>query len=896
MSDPIPHLGNPTDQSLKEYIVTLKNISDSKDFYNDMETLGGNLYIPNREVNCIDRRPISRNTHYLLTYNEAAELRNDPRVLAVELNPADQGLIKGGYSFEQESTHFDKKVASDSLDINWGLLRCLRETDIPSWGIDSDPATTTSTSQTANIISDCSGKNVDVVIMDDGCPYPTVLEYQQNPDGTGYSRMVEYNWFQHNPEVNNSPVAEYSYTGYRLQEHGGHTTGTVAGNTQGWARNANIFNITYNESPDYIREFHKNKPVNPKTGVKNPTVMNNSWGWRGASINPGYISKLTIRGVDYFPTSGTLGSYAWSSNTLQNIARLNIGGAFPARVAGVDADMIDAMAEGVIIIASAGNSYFYQDELGGLDYDNTMIYNGQLYYIHRGSSPGAADGGTELTKIICSGAIGQHNETSGASVYDSTSIEVSDYKAEFSNYGPRIDVYAPGSGIQSVWSVGTTLYDSVATTDPRVAELGLTDTINNNFKKCPGTSMSGPQTTGVLACLAEKYPRMTQADARAYLQFASPSTIVSTNGGAQDTKDAGFSYNLASNRQMLLLRGTRHPTADIGGYFTTPYPASVSKHRPESGTVYPRKQNVNSYNSQATFALTSSAQSVIDGQQVTVNLATTNVSNGTAIQYLITAKPRPAPQIPVLINYGIDGIYSADTEVIGTSSFTSKPNTGNRITTAITNTGTQLEITNSLLGAASLTSSLTPTSGVNDDGYWQLSLPFNITYLGITYNSIYVGTNSYITFGAGSAEYAQLSNYNPPYPKIMISAGDTSCQRIYYGVEGTSPNRTYRVRLEGSSGTNGTVGSPNMVYEATFYEASPTQIDIQTGVNEQWAASQSSNTYPFSVGSVSVPLVGNLTVNNNTASLPITVNTANLLTMTVRLGIYPTPSTDIEIN
>ena len=126
MTTPIPHLGNPDDQSLKEYIVTLKDFKDSEGFYEDMETTGGNLYIPDRMVECINRRPISRNTHYLMTYDEAAIVLNDPRVLAVELNPADRGLIRGTFSFEQTSTEFNKAVASSSTDINWGLLRCLR--------------------------------------------------------------------------------------------------------------------------------------------------------------------------------------------------------------------------------------------------------------------------------------------------------------------------------------------------------------------------------------------------------------------------------------------------------------------------------------------------------------------------------------------------------------------------------------------------------------------------------------------------------------------------------------------------------------------------------------------------------------------------------------------------
>ena len=886
--DPIPHLGNPEDQSLKEYVVTLKSLDDANDFYNDMETPGGSLYIPKRVVECSNRRPVSRNTHYMLTYDEAALIKKDPRVLDVTLNPSDLGLIKGTFGFVQTSSNFNKSVDSSSVDINWGLLRCLRETDIANWG------TTGTINQFGTIASSLSGKNVDVVIMDDGAPFPTVLEYQQNPDGTGYSRMVEYNWFQHNPVVTGQPAGNYDYPGERLQEHGGHTTGTVAGNTQGWARDANIYNLTYYDSIDYVREFHKNKPVNPLTGVKNPTVMNNSWGYRGYSLTTAYISKLTIRGIDYFPISGSNGSYVWDSNVIQNIARLNIGGAFPARDTPTDIDMIDAMAEGVIIVASAGNSYFYEDKPGGLDYDNTMVYNGSTLYIHRGSSPGAAWGDSENTRIICVGAIGQHNEPPGNSIYDSSSIEVGDYKSEFSNYGPRVDIFAPGSGIQSVWSAGSSLYDNTNTPDPRVAALGLTDTVNNNFKKCPGTSMSGPQVTGVLACIAEKYPRMTQADAREWLRKMCPETILSTNGGAQDSKDAGFTFNADSCKKMLILKDTRINPIDVGGYSPVPVPAANNFYRPSSGAVYPRRRDhIRTKNTANVFTLAANTSSATNGQTVTFTATTTNLPNGTSLPYIITAKPVNGSQS--LITTSFVGAYNADSPVSGVT-INTQPNTSSRIVTTGALTGTSETITNNIIGPASLTASTAPTNGNNDDGYWAVNLPFSILYLNQSYNTVYIGTNTYVTFGSGSTEWAQLSGSNPPFPKLMLTAADNSCQRIYYGVEGTAPNRTYRIRYEGHSNyTGGVLGNPTIVYELTFYEAVPAQIDIHFGVNDEWFVSAGA-TYPFTYEDIGVPLTGTMTVSNGSASLSVPITTTEVYDLTLRLGVYPSPSTTVRIN
>ena len=59
---------------MEEYVVTLRNKEDLDDFYNDMETPGGDLYIPDRAVDLQLRRSISRNTHYMLTPEEVSEL------------------------------------------------------------------------------------------------------------------------------------------------------------------------------------------------------------------------------------------------------------------------------------------------------------------------------------------------------------------------------------------------------------------------------------------------------------------------------------------------------------------------------------------------------------------------------------------------------------------------------------------------------------------------------------------------------------------------------------------------------------------------------------------------------------------------------------------------------
>lgn len=192
--------------------------------------------------------------------------------------------------------------------------------------------------------------------------------------------------------------------------------------------------------------------------------------------------------------------------------------------------------------------------------------------------------------------------------------------------------------------------------------------------------------------------------------------------------------------------------------------------------------------------------------------------------------PLPEPD-----DTGFTAIASASAQLNGTSSFAAVPNTGQRITTDGSG-GTVTGITTGLSGSSGLTDSTTPTSGDNDDGYWSLSLPFPISFNGIIYTTIFVGTNTYITFGSGSSVYEGLSRSNPALPKIMMSCADNSCQRVYYGSSGSAPNRTYHIRYEGTAAVTGILGAPNMVYEATFYESTPNQIDIQIGDNYRYVS------------------------------------------------------------
>lgn len=636
--------------NLREYIVTLKDHCDLDSFYEDMETAAGNLHIPNRRVECCCRRPHSRNTHYDLTAEEAEQLKNDPRVLAVELTPEEQGLIIRPTFIQTEST-WNKSSTQTNTHKNWGLLRSVEGSQISNWGSNG------TANQSGTIQVNAEGKNVDIVVVD-GMIDPTHPELAVNSDGTGGSRVVQFNWFSLNPAVTGGAAGTYVYTPYTGSgaesdnNHGSHIAGTAAGNTQGWARKVNIYNINpYGTDVngvsgtlliDYIREFHKNKfvgrthsitnsgsssylvdgsgtnpavnlrrgltytlninssghpfwiktaqvtgtgsayntgvtnngvavgtitfqvPLNAPdtlyyicqfhgsmtgvfnitgTGKENPTICNHSWGYGYNPVTISSITSVIFQGTTINGpfTAGQLNGYGIFTATVNGTP----SAISPARVAAVDADMEDAIADGIIMVGAAGNDFTKIDVVGGVDYNNRFVSTFNYRY-HEGSSPTAAAG------CICVGAINSL---------------VNEAKATFSNCGPRVDIYAPGVNIMS--SLNIINSDWPGANDPR----------NATYKigKSQGTSMASPQVCGVLACVLEVYPNLTPAKALEYLiNYSKKNQITNTGGSYTDYT----SLQGSENRYLFYYKERK----DSGNVF----PKTNYLLRSSSKQAYPR--------------------------------------------------------------------------------------------------------------------------------------------------------------------------------------------------------------------------------------------------------------------------------------------------------------------
>lgn len=491
----------------REYVVTLKKFKDLEGFYTDMDT-GSGEYTPKRHVTIVNKRPISRNTHYLLTAREAETLKEDPRVLDVELS-----LTELGITFEPAWTRsgdgstklWQKGTEVVNTYLNWGLLRTFNGFQYSNWG--SDGNTNPPNEGTVTTVS--TGKNVDVVIVDNHID-PNHPEFAVNENGTGGSRVQQYNWFQLNPTVTGGSAGTYTYDSYTV-DHGCLSAGVVAGNTHGWASDANIYNISpyipnfWTLYSDYIRVWHSSKTNG------NPTIMvlNQVISW---AVPLSSIALVKFRGKTY---SGLIGTVTDAQATGWGIPNDSVTASFPMRNTAVESDLIDAMNAGVIVVGSAGN---HNAKIGTVSADNFNDYNnyfeddtGSRFYYNRGTVSSAIG-------AICVGAISSlANETKRIS----------------SNCGPRIDIYAPGENILSSSQIAT-------------LETDKQDLRNSNYavNKFSGTSAAASMVAGILACWAELNRKGTHAQALSYLSLNSTyGQITDTKGGAFDNTDLKGSTN-----------------------------------------------------------------------------------------------------------------------------------------------------------------------------------------------------------------------------------------------------------------------------------------------------------------------------------------------------------------
>jgi hypothetical protein len=467
---------------LRKFYVVVDSPEDKASVHQDLTSDYTDEAIPNRNVDIDNPMPFSEhNSTVLLTDDEAQALMSDLRIREVHPDPAELGIKKRVVG-TREGT-YSKNIAPNSNYKNWGLLRSISTVSNFSSGY------STSTSPfTYNL----DGTGVDIIIIDTGVE-PNHPEFAVNADGTGGSRVVDYDWTQ-------LGVISSVPTGGFLGDcdgHGSNCASIAAGNTQGWAPGAAIYSLRSvgsGAATEYditdgrqlgllddfdvwqtIRQFHLTKTADPVTGYKRPTIVNCSFGFFADYTR---VTSIRWRGTSY-SVSTTTAAYGTIGIPEGGIG---VHGYF---YSALNAEIESCIAAGVIVVTAAGNDRHKIDVSGGTDYNNYWTeYTGFTYYYHRGATPACANG------VIVVGAI---------AAYATGSVNP-EHKRDFSCTGPKVTVWAPGDYIMGAYSSNSYAYPAVE--DPR----------NSNYylNAISGTSQACPQVVGVLSCLLQARPWMNQ--------------------------------------------------------------------------------------------------------------------------------------------------------------------------------------------------------------------------------------------------------------------------------------------------------------------------------------------------------------------------------------------------
>ena len=479
---------------MNEYFVVVTEPQYKEEIHQELLAAHGTDPIPNRPVTCQDDMPFSEyNGIFLLTDAEAEQLRTDPRVSDVHQPPEALGIIRRPNG--TRTGQYDKDPSSmTNVMKNWGIGRCVSLTN--NFG----SATSTST-YTYNL----TGAGVDIIVIDTGVE-PGHPEFTVNADGTGGSRVVDYDWTQLGA-ITSVPTGGFLGDN---EGHGSNCASIAAGNTQGWASGAAIYSLRILDSTtnrditdnrvlasvdelqawQSIRLFHLAKPIT-LTGYRRPTIVTASYGYLAPYVA---MTSITYRGVTH--ATNTTTGYAALYGTI-GTAENSAGGSHGYRYSALDAEVTSVIAAGVIVVGSAGNDAHKIDVSTGSDYNN--YWTGSIYgsvYYHRGASPGCASG------VITVGAI---------------SYSIPEHKISFSCTGPKVAVFAPGSVITGAWSSVASALPSVQ--DPRNSSYWL--------NKLSGTSMACPQVTGVSALLLELRPQYTATDVLNFIKGSSAKGLLS---------------------------------------------------------------------------------------------------------------------------------------------------------------------------------------------------------------------------------------------------------------------------------------------------------------------------------------------------------------------------------
>ena len=565
-----------TDDTPQNFTVCVKDESDWTEIHNYIIDENNIDNIPNRKIDCTSEMNFSpKRSTYSMSINEADILRSHSKVEWVEQSSMYNPIVLEQRKYDEK---FDRHVDIDRFKLDCTNRRTSGDPgstlNFTQWGLYRHQSTTNNFGSSTTIDADSqyslTGKNVDVVIMDTGVrwDHPDFLKRGVSSFSTKADTRVrdilihgaeEYgiNWTSQGlTPPGSGALANYteanvlSSSSFNGSWHGSHVAGTAAGNQFGAAFESNVWSIACidrsdvgwsepSDGFDYIKVWHKNKPINPETGLRNPTVVNCSWGHRQfCQVSSTY--NATFRGTSYSKTQVDASPSAVPAIYYMD-TYFGIYYEFTSRrtTGQTEADELvnDADCQNVVLICSAGNSKGKQEVKDGTDHGNQFTSGNFVYssgydtYYNRSGTPAITREGEDDAVIKV------------ASLDSSRQTGSQERTSNFSNRGPNIDIWAAGSTVLSPWSSG---YQ-----DPRDTSY------SNNYLN--GTSMASPNVTGVIAQHLESNPTATRKSVRKWLLSTGSAELSSsdfydpyTSNGANDTNYWGNDYSLRSSPRRIL--------------------------------------------------------------------------------------------------------------------------------------------------------------------------------------------------------------------------------------------------------------------------------------------------------------------------------------------------------
>ena len=363
--------------------------------------------------------------------------------------------------------------------------------------------------------------------------------------------------------------------------HGTRCASLACGKNYGLAFESNVWtisifspaNIDNDQAYDAMKLFHQHKPVNSAIGRKNPTVINSSWGYNAAitassTVNYKFAGDTgSFTGNDGFDTSTTSAnlvkamkegfgnSYLFTHRSWMSSSRSN----------STDTAGDELMATGVIHVAAAANS---NQRLGiGANDPHRLDYLSDTYFNNGDPRPEFPSGTvpcghrdwlnpsgigfnttTDFHPTICVGAL-DHIVNS----------DYSERKADYSNNGPGIDVWAPADD--------TLAAGMKSSTGSNLGNAPYYERYNSNFvdQYMNGTSAAAPVVAGFIALHLESVPSATSEEVKKFLNEQGsvivPDSLLEDTSPSIGTTDYWYGdFNLRGAQRRILRDLSASPT------------------------------------------------------------------------------------------------------------------------------------------------------------------------------------------------------------------------------------------------------------------------------------------------------------------------------------------------